>query len=658
MPTTPDRILFASRLPAGAARAAAAQLGRPVQRTDADAAAVKAVLAEGALPCLVHDGPFPESWAALARAAGVPWMALAVVDGEALHFRAPNDDPQRPVLGFSPAIAPERVEVGTLLDAHLRAGVAAAGGHPALERHLGDLVVRSLKARLFEPVVVDAFQNDRALKGGPLLAAGWALADWLRREVPEPRVGIVLPPGLGATLANLACLLAGKCPVNLNFTAGAEATRKATAAAGLRAVLTADAFTAKLPEFPWPERRFDLPTVLKQIGRAAVLFRLLRVLLTPAGCLVRAIGVPERGGEAEAGLLFTSGSSGDPKGVVLSHRNLIGNILQVAAILPTTRIRSLLACLPIFHSFGFTVTLWWPLAGGPRAVTYVSPLDAAKLAAVIQRHALSLCITTPTFLRALIRKAAPEQLRSLALVVTGAEKLPTPLLEEFEARFGVPVCEGYGMTEASPVISTNLTDDLIRDVEGCVPGRVIGSVGRPLPGVAVRVSDPETGAELPLTQTGMLHFRGPNVFAGYLNDPARSAEVLKEGWYCSGDIGRMGPDGFLRIEGRLSRFSKVAGEMVPHGTVESALLEALRGKVEGEFGLAVVGTRDAQKGEALAVLATVPIDADAVRRDLAAKGLPNLWIPKVYHRVDAVPTLASGKLDLRKCQELAERLQG
>jgi acyl-[acyl-carrier-protein]-phospholipid O-acyltransferase/long-chain-fatty-acid--[acyl-carrier-protein] ligase len=312
----------------------------------------------------------------------------------------------------------------------------------------------------------------------------------------------------------------------------------------------------------------------------------------------------------------------------------------------------------VFHSFGFTVTLWWPLAGGPRVVTYVSPLETTKLSEIVQTHGVSLMVTTPTFLRSFLRKADPAQLKSLELVITGAEKLPTPLLQQFEEKFGVPVCEGYGMTEASPVISFNLTDELVRSARRRLPGRVIGTVGRPLPGISVRVKHPESGEDLPLSQTGMLWFKGANVFRGYLNEPARSAEVLKDGWYVSGDVGRLDPQGFLVIEGRLSRFSKIGGEMVPHGTVEAVLLDILRGRIEGEFSLAVVGTRDAAKGEALVVLCTRPVDAELVRREMAAKGLPNLWIPRTFLQVEAVPVLASGKLDLRGCQNLLQRLLG
>lgn len=620
---------------------------------------VKEAREAGAGVLLVLGGLGEREAAAWLEQAG--WQAVVVepmdVTGEPWESVRRGDWTWEGRATFRVVAARAEVSSGDALRrARLDVGQEAWAGHPAMGQHLGGVVVRALKRRALETVVVDAFQGGRSLRGVVLLGAGWLLAEWLKREVTERRVAVVLPPGLGATLANLGCLLAGKVPVNLNFTAGRQANEKAVALAGVKHVVTAEVFAAKLGDFPWPERRHDLPGVLAGLGKKRVILRALRALVTPTGALVRELGLPEAGGDGEAGLLFTSGSSGDPKGVVLSHCNLLANIAQVQAILPRERIGSILGSLPVFHSFGFTVTLWWPLAGGPRVVTYVSPLETAKLAAVVREHRIALMVTTPTFLRSFLRKAEAEDLRSLELVVTGAEKLPVPLLREFEEKFGVPVCEGYGMTETSPVISTNLTDELVRAGGGRLPGRVVGTVGRPLPGISVRVKHTVTGEDLPLGQSGMLWFKGANVFPGYLNDPERTAAVLREGWYASGDVGRLDEGGFLVIEGRLSRFSKIGGEMVPHGTVEAELLEVLRARGEGDAGLAVVGTRDEVKGEALVVLCNRELPVEEIRRAMAGRGLPNLWIPKIFHQVEAVPVLASGKLDLRACQALAEKL--
>jgi acyl-[acyl-carrier-protein]-phospholipid O-acyltransferase/long-chain-fatty-acid--[acyl-carrier-protein] ligase len=445
--------------------------------------------------------------------------------------------------------------------------------------------------------------------------------------------------------------------VNLNFTAGRAANAAAIAQAGLVRLITVPAMVEQVKDFPWTENRIDIAALIKSFPKSDLKRWGLAALFSPAPLLRRWIGLPCTGDREEAAILFTSGSAGEPKGVVLTHRNILSNTAQIGAVLGRIHLHAILGCLPIFHSFGFTVMVWWPVLGGPRVVTYPSPLDVARLAETIERHRLELLVTTPTFLRGFLRKARPEQLRSLKLVVTGAEKLPLDLLREFEARFDVRICEGYGMTEASPVVSTNLPDEPPSPMspEG-VLGRRLGSVGRMVPGISARIRDPETNEDIPLFETGMLWLRGANLFEGYLDDPARTAAVLHEGWYKTGDMGRLDEDGFLFIEGRISRFSKIAGEMVPHLTVEQKIAEALPPSGDGPS-VVVVGVPDEKRGESLVALTTVFIDAADLRRRLAAEGLPNLWIPKVIRRVPAIPLLATGKIDVRACERLAREEQ-
>ncbi|MDE1171909.1 MAG: AMP-binding protein [Verrucomicrobium sp.] len=521
----------------------------------------------------------------------------------------------------------------------------AFANQPSLRRHLGAAAVRGLKKNWFRTVFIDAFAGDKALKGGMLLAAAWELSAWLKKHTPAKRVGLVLPPGLGAAVANLACVLVDKTPVNLNFTAGRGLNEASIRQAEIATVLTAAAMQAKVKDFPWPQDCVDLKELLQSLPKWRILLRWVVGLLLPACLLSRAIGVPERGGDAEAGLLFTSGSSGEPKGVVLTHRNILGNAAQFEVVLEGLPIRYLLGCLPIFHSFGFTVTLWWPILGGLPVVTYVSPGETATLAEIIARHRVGLLLTTPTFLRHFLRKASAEQLAPLVMAITGAEKLPNDLAEAFEAKFCVPACQGFGMTEASPAVATNLPK----------PGMSrLGSVGKLFPGMAARIRDPQTGADLPQGQTGMLWLKGVNIFPGYLNDPARTADVLEDGWYKTGDLGRLDADGFLFIEGRLTRFSKLGGEMVPHGTIEEHLAAAYPERGE-DFHPVVIGIDDAGKGEALIVLSPSDIDVQDLRQRLGSRGLPNLWIPRKVLVVPEIPRFATGKVDLKKCQELARQ---
>ena len=528
---------------------------------------------------------------------------------------------------------------------------------PELKSHLAFEILRGLRKRFLSTVFVDANAGDRALKGGELLAVGITLAQWLRKNVPEKRIGIVLPTSIGAAVANLGVVLAGKIPVNLNFTAGRAANESAIARAGIQRLLTAPAVVEKITDFPWIENRIDIAELIKSFPKSTIKRWWITARLLPLGMLRRKLKIPQLGDREEAGLLFTSGSSGEPKAVVLTHRNILANLAQIGAILGRVHLESILGSLPVFHSFGFTVTLWWPLLGGPRVVTYPNPMDAAKLVETIERHKLQLLITTPTFLRAFLRKAKPEQMRSLKMIVTGAEKLPLDLLREFEAKFGIQVSEGYGMTEASPVVACNLFDDPPSTINpDGVLGRRVGSVGRMVPGLSARIRDPETEEDLGIFQSGMLWLRGANVFEGYFKETDQTTAVLKDGWYRTGDVGRLDEDGFLFIEGRISRFSKIAGEMVPHMTLEHKIVEALDLHPAAGEGppLAIMGVPDEKKGESLVLLTTVRVDIVVLRKKLLEKGLTSLWIPKVAHHVPAVPILASGKLDMRECLRLAK----
>jgi acyl-[acyl-carrier-protein]-phospholipid O-acyltransferase/long-chain-fatty-acid--[acyl-carrier-protein] ligase len=378
-------------------------------------------------------------------------------------------------------------------------------------------------------------------------------------------------------------------------------------------------------------------------------------ILLPARSLLRLLQIPKEGGHAEATLLFTSGTTGEPKGVVLSHRNIVGNVSQFRQLLDATKDDAILASLPFFHTFGSTVTLWYPLIEGVRIVTYPNPLEAAKNAALIERYKLTLLLATPTFLRGYLRKAEPHQLRSLRLVITGAEKLPLDLAKNFEERFNQKVFEGYGLTETSPVVSVNLPEPQPTKAGAQVqPSSRLGSVGKMAPGIAPEIRVPETDRKLSLHETGMLWLRGVNIFEGYLHDAERTADVLQDGWLKTGDIGRFDEDGFLYIEGRLSRFSKIGGEMVPHEAIEHKIVDLLDLSGKDERLVAIVGVQDEAKGEALVLLSAVDVDLAQLRKRLHESGISNLWIPKRVQRVDSIPVLASGKLDLTGCKELVE----
>ena len=527
---------------------------------------------------------------------------------------------------------------------------------PELKSHLAYESFISLASRPRQELIVDRGLQGRPMKSGFLLAVSFMLSRRLTDWTSKTRVGILFPPGLGAYIANLAVVLAGKVPVNLNFTLGPSSAATCLQKADVDCLLTSERVQHKIPHFPWPEGGIiDLVEEMKSMPKVKALALISWIHLCPAKFLARILKIPNEGGELEAGLLFTSGSSGEPKGVVLTHRNILGNCAQIDAtgLLPVSE--KVIANLPIFHSFGFTVTLWYPLLRGCSVVTLPSPLEVKKVAEAIKADSATILIGTPTFLKPYIKHIDPEQLASLKYVVAGAEKTPEGFADAWEARFGSVYLEGYGLTETSPVVSINTPSipDGINYPGNSTEGSRRGSVGRMMPGHAARILDPNTMKDIEVTEVGLLMLKGPNIFRVYLGGPKRTAEVIPGAWFITGDLARFDEDGFLFIEGRLSRFSKIAGEMVPHGTVEDALIKAYNLFNEEQPMIAVAGRPDKAKGEALVLLAAMDLELEDVREKLNGAGLANLWIPKEIKRVEVIPTLATGKLDLRQIQVLA-----
>ncbi|MBT5903261.1 MAG: AMP-binding protein [Opitutaceae bacterium] len=536
-------------------------------------------------------------------------------------------------------------------------GSAAFDERPQLRRHLGREVVRGLARRPWRLEMIDRTKGRRELKAGQLLAAAAALSRHIKRTVPEKRVGIVLPPGAGASIANLAVLCAGKVPVNLNFTAGAAAIKSSLSVAEVETVISADALRAKVKDFPWPEKTLDLATTIKSIGgKKAILPWLLAAWFLPNQWIANMLELPKRGDNEEAGLLFTSGSSGEPKGVVLTHRNVLSNCWQVLSLCVLPDTASMIGCLPIFHSFGFTATMWYPMIRGCRVVTVPSPLDTRGIIDAISQEKATVLVGAPTFLRPVVKRAEPEELASLDLVVTGAEKLPVDLTETFREKFGLEVMQGYGLTETSPAANINQPHPALPSSFGAEHqmGMREIAVGRMMPGMTARILDPDTMEEIPATEQGLVIFKGGNVFGGYLKNPEKTAEAFHNGWFVTGDLGRFDEDGFLFIEGRLSRFSKIGGEMVPHGTVEQHIVDTLQLDQSEGYVVAVMGVPDPGKGEALVLLTCLDLTAKEVREKLLAANIPNLWVPKIVQKLDAIPVLGTGKLDLKGCADAAK----
>jgi acyl-[acyl-carrier-protein]-phospholipid O-acyltransferase/long-chain-fatty-acid--[acyl-carrier-protein] ligase len=313
--------------------------------------------------------------------------------------------------------------------------------------------------------------------------------------------------------------------------------------------------------------------------------------------------------------------------------------------------------LPFFHSFGYAITLWGVLCLEPAGVYHFSPLDARQIGKIAREHRATVLLATPTFLRGYMRRIDPEDFKTLSVVVVGAEKMPTDLFDAFEKRFGCRPVEGYGMTEMGPLVSVNVPPS--RSLAKFQPDRREGSVGRPLVGVACRVVSDE-GEELAPDTEGLLEVRGPNLMLGYMGREDLTDKAIRDGWYQTGDLAKIDGDGFLHITGRQSRFSKIGGEMVPHGRIEEVINAALReGDDDDQLRAVVTSVPDERKGESLVVFHLKSEKTpEHLRNSLTTAGLPNLYLPAVdcFFTVDAIPLLGTGKLDLKGMRDLALKL--
>ncbi|HTZ34182.1 MAG TPA: acyl-[ACP]--phospholipid O-acyltransferase [Methylomirabilota bacterium] len=467
----------------------------------------------------------------------------------------------------------------------------------------------------------------------------------------QKMVGILLPPSIAGSLVNWAALLMGKVPVNLNYTSSNEAMASCAQQCELKTVVTSRLFLEKMPLQP-PGEVIYAEDLAKDPSVAEKMVALLAAKFLPARLLEIFLGARQSIRlDDTATIIFSSGSTGDPKGVVLSHFNLASNVEQLEQVFHIHEGDRILGILPFFHSFGFTGTICLPPLVGIGVVFHPSPLDAKAIAELVAKYSVTFLLSTPTFLNTYTRRCAPESFGSLRIVMAGAEKLPERIAQSFEDHFGIRPLEGYGCTECSPVVAVNTYD--FRAAYFRQVGAKRGTIGHPLPGIGVRIIDPDTNEALPVDKPGLLLVRGPNVMVGYLNRPEKTAEVLIDGWYNTGDIATVDEDGFLRITDRLSRFSKIGGEMVPHIKVEERLHDLLQ--ADGHV-LAVTAVPDEKKGEKLVVIHTLNDDKlRDVLEKLAKSDLPALWKPRPdqFVFVEKLPYLGTGKLDLRKLREMA-----
>ncbi len=487
-----------------------------------------------------------------------------------------------------------------------------------------------------------------------------------RRFGIAQNIGIILPTSAGGAIGNMATLTLGKTIVNLNYSSGTASLKHAIALAGIKQVITSRQFLTKLKA-----KGFDLSEPLEGvelivleeiksgISRSKQLGYFLLAKLSPAW-LLSLLFIKHVDNQATAAILFSSGSEGTPKGIELSHVNLMGNIKQIATVLNPTEQDVMLGTLPIFHSFGLTVSTLFPLIEGVPVVCHPDPTDGLGIAKLCHKYRATLLFATATFFRlyARNRRIHPMMFDSLRMVIAGAEKLPKEVGELFRSRFGKSIVEGYGTTETTPVASCNIHDALVPDTYHVQVGNKVGTIGLPIPGSSVMIVDPETFEPLPIGEDGMILIGGTQVMKGYLGDPEKTKSVIKEidgiRWYVTGDKGHIDEDGFVTIVDRYSRFAKIGGEMVSLGMVE----QEINRLIDEDSQIAVTAIADPKKGERLVLLLEGKKDLDELKTEIKSLGMNPLFVPSNYFKVEEIPKLGTGKADFKGIKKLAEQLVG
>jgi acyl-[acyl-carrier-protein]-phospholipid O-acyltransferase / long-chain-fatty-acid--[acyl-carrier-protein] ligase len=629
-------------------------------------------LDDGELVCIFPEGqitrtgtllPFRRGFERIVKGRQVPvipahldrvWGSIFSFEGGRFLRKWPERIPYPVSVSFG-APLPSDTPAYKLRDAVRTLGEEAWRLRKSKRRPLHREFVHAMRRHPFRFAMAD--QNRPHVSSLQSLIGSIVLARALRRHWEGQRhVGILLPPTVAGALVNVAAPLCGKTCVNLNYTVGKSGLEAAVRLAGLRTIVTSRVFVEKAKlELPDGPSVIWIEDVARTIGTGQKLFASVLAFCAPARVIELACGqqTPVTMDDL-ATIIFSSGSTGEPKGVMLSYFNIDANAQGVGQVLHLYHDEKVLGILPFFHSFGYLV-FWFVMFNNAGIVFHPSPLDVAAIGELVSRYRVTFLVTTPTFLQLYLRRCSPEQFSSLRVVLTGAEKLPARLVQAFEDRFGIGPIEGYGITECAPVVAVNCPD--FRAAGYYQPASRRGTVGQPLPGVSVQIVDPDTFTPLPPDTSGMLLVKGPNVMQGYLGREDLTAKALHDGWYITGDLALLDEDGFLTITDRLSRFSKIGGEMVPHGRVEEALQQAAGADMQV---FAVTGIPDERKGEQLAVLHTLnESQIPGIVSKLAANGLPNLYIPPRpnFIKVDALPMLGTGKMDLRSLKRIAmERL--
>lgn len=581
------------------------------------------------------------------------WGSIFSFEGGKFFWKWPKRWPFPLTIYFgSPITNPDDVN-------QLRRAVQDLGAMAVKERtrQSVDLVtqfIRMCKKRSRSQKIADSLGQE--CTGGMLLMRTLILRRLLRRHVlaaDERCVGLLLPPSVGGTIANAALAMDRRVSANLNYTVSNEVLNACIEQAQIRHVLTSRRFLEKM-NFKLNAEIVYLEDFKERVSLSDKLVAGFQAYVMPATALAKSLGVHRVPADDLLTIVFTSGSTGTPKGVMLTYGNIAHNVDAVDQVVRLAPTDVLLGVLPFFHSFGYTITLWAVVTLNIRGAYHFDPREALQIGKLCQKYGGTILLATPTFLRMYLRRCEKEQLATLDVIVCGAERLPGELSDAFEEKFGVRPVEGYGTTELSPLVSVNIPPS--RSTNQYHIERKEGTVGRPVPGVSAKIVDLDSGKDVGINQPGMLLITGPNVMKGYLNRPDLTDEVVKDGWYVTGDVAIVDEDGFIKITGRESRFSKIGGEMVPHIKIEEVLNKLLGATEEDGLKAVVTAVPDEKKGERLVVIHTkIDKEPEELRKGLSAAGLPNLFLPAPdsFIEVDELPVLGTGKMDLKAMKTLA-----
>jgi acyl-[acyl-carrier-protein]-phospholipid O-acyltransferase/long-chain-fatty-acid--[acyl-carrier-protein] ligase len=656
----------------------------PIQGTGGPRAIIQALrtaseaLASGEVVCIFAEGgitrtgfllPFQRGFEQIVKRSPVPiipictdhvWGSIFSFQGRKFFWKWPQRIPYHVHVNIGPALPPT-ADAFTVRQAIQRLSAESAVRRSPSRKPVHRQFVRQAVAHPFRSCILDVNAAKPMLTYGETLVGVKIL---LKRLKPllgnEAMVGVWLPPGAGAAIANICLACLGKTSVNLNYTSAPNIVQSSIQQCKITKVLTSKLFCHKVPLDPGPGvELIYLEDFRKGITKTERVLALIGILLVPG--FIHEYFLMGLGGHKTDDLctiIFSSGSTGDPKGVMLTHGNIVSNaesVIQAIDPVPSDR---LLGMLPFFHSFGYTVTLWVPLQVGASTVYHANPLQAREIGELCKTNKCTIFLSTPTFLRSYLRRCDADDFKSLRIIVCGAEKMPPTLALEFKQKFGIEPLEGYGCTELSPVASVNVPD--WQDGSAKQAGNKPGTIGQPIPGVAARIVQRDTFQNLPPGQEGFLLMYGANVMKGYLGkDELTKKKIVDGGWYITGDLAFIDDEGFITITGREERFAKVGGEMVPLEKVEDELHVILK---TNEKVCAVTAIPDAKKGERIIVLhLPLPVvTPQELWKQLTDRGLPNLYIPsqRDFYQVAELPILGSGKLDLKKCKQVAQQLAG